>query len=362
MATDLAAGAVDVLAPRRGGPGCGQRSPGPGWRLPPVWSVAAVLVLASMAVTSGRAGPAPQAVPNTFRSETDLVIVHVVVRDRDGTIVQGLPPSSFRLFDEGRPQGPDLFVSPDAPVTIGLVVDGSGSMSAERVPLTYAVSLFAGGGHESDEIFGLVVGDEVRSALPTTAPFTHDVALLRAALFDQLQPRGRTALWDGIAEGLRYVRRGAHARRALVVLSDGADNASSTTFAELMAQAARLNVPIYSVALIDRAGLDANPGALGRLARASGGAAYAPRTPREIWSALREAASDIRAAYTLGFPPEPGAHDGAFHRLRVEVSSADGRKLRSRARAGYVAGTVSSASSENRDRLEHGRPSDVVRR
>jgi VWFA-related protein len=131
------------------------------------------------------------------------------------------------------------------------------------------------------------------------------------------------------------------------VVSDGGDNASRTTFDEVMTRTQASNVVIYTVALIDPATDDGNPRLLERLARASGGDAFVPRTADEIGEVLRHIARDIRHAYTLGYVPAEGAEDGAFRRIELEVRAPDRRRLTVRTRAGYLAATPTEARSRS---------------
>jgi Ca-activated chloride channel homolog len=280
----------------------------------------------------GQAEQAP-----SFRSESELVVLHITVRDQRGEYVNGLPPDAFRLFDNSRPQEIAFFTYQEDPVTIGLVIDASGSMQASRARLAFAASQFAHDGRPDDEIFALIVGDETRAALPAHAPFTSSPAILQDALARSFRPGGRTALHDAIADGLDYLERGSHARRALVIVSDGIDNASETTFDDVMMRTQASNAAVYAIVLADPVQLRRDPGRLKKLARASGGDAYFPKDHADTYRAMEQVAREIRNAYAVGFVPA-GPHDGRYHRLRVSVAPPDGATLDVRARAGYLAG------------------------
>ncbi|MGE3518392.1 MAG: VWA domain-containing protein [Vicinamibacterales bacterium] len=290
-----------------------------------------------------RAAPAQQtsvtqAVPS-FRSESELVVLHVAVRDKRGHHVTGLPPQAFHIFEDGRAQPVRVFTQQADPVTIGLILDVSGSMAASRNRLLYAASQFARGGSPEDEVFALLVGDSARAVLPEDAPFTSDATALHDAISRNLRSGGRTALYDAIDAGLEYLSRGTHARRALVILSDGLDNASDTTFDDVLRRTQSSNAAIYAIGLLDPIHLERHPRELRRLARASGGDVYFPDDHAETYEAMEAVARDIRNSYAIGFVPAQTAHDGRFHRLRVTVSSPDGARLDIRAREGYTAGT-----------------------
>lgn len=288
------------------------------------------------AAQSTAAGAAAPAVP-AFSSRTDLVVMHAVVRDRHGTPREGLPQSAFRLFEDGRAREVSLFAHQEEPVTVGVVLDASGSMLGNRARLAYATGRFAAHGHADDEVFALTVGDRVRSVLPPEQPFTSDAAVLQQALMRKLGSRGRTALWDGVAEGLRHLARGSHTRRALVVLTDGHDNHSRTTFDEVLLQTQASNAAVYVIGLVDRLEFDRRPKTLRKLAESSGGAAFFPESHNDAERALEDIAREIRSAYTLGFAPGSG-RDGVYHHLQVQVTDPDGHRLDVRTRAGYLAG------------------------
>jgi Ca-activated chloride channel family protein len=145
-------------------------------------------------------------------------------------------------------------------------------------------------------------------------------------------------LFDAIASGLEYLRGGRHERRVLVVVSDGGDNASHTTFDEVVTKTQASNVVIYTVALVDPVDRDANPRLLKRLAQVSGGEAFEPKGANEINEVLQHIARDIRHTYTLGYVSTNGVRDGAFRQIRLGVQRPDRRRLVVRTRGGYLAG------------------------
>ena len=274
----------------------------------------------------------------TFRSPADLVVVHATVRDRDGHHVSGLPQQAFRVLENGRPRPISVFGGQHEPVTIGLVLDVSGSMEPMRERLAYAASAFASAGRTDDEIFAIVVGDRPMLVLPEDTPFTGDPHRLRTAIVQAHRPGGMTALYDAVSLGLDHLARGSHARRALVVISDGIDNASRIRFDDALRRSLASNAAIYAVGLVDPIALTRDPGHLRKLARATGGEAYFPATNIAAFTSLKQIADDIHQSYALGFTPMAAPVAGEEHRLEVNVRDADGTKLKVRAREGYVAG------------------------
>ena len=270
-----------------------------------------------------------------FHSMSELVVLHVLVKDAAGAYVGGLPASAFRVYEDKREQAVRFFAPEDAPVTVGLLLDSSGSMRSVRDRVIAAATAFVNAGNPGDEVFALAFDDDVRPLLPPSSPFTSDAAVLGRALVDNFRPAGRTALNDAVERGLAYVRQGTRERQALVVLSDGGDNASHAGFAAALRTAQASNTAIYAVALVDPLDAESDPGRLAKLAATSGGAFFAPRDVAGVELALQQIASDIRHSYTIGYEPPALGRPAGFHHLRVDVRAPDGRRLVTRTREGY---------------------------
>lgn len=273
-----------------------------------------------------------------FSAGVELVVLHVTVTDTRGAYVGGLARDTFSVLEDGRPQTIRLFTDQDAPVTVGLLIDSSASMQAIRERVISAATAFAEASNRQDEMFALAFNEEVRGVLPQSAPFTSDIGVLREALNRNITARGRTGLYDAISEGLEYLGLGRHERKVLVLVSDGADNASRTTLSEVLVKTQASNARIYTVALADPVERDANPKRLKQIALASGGEAFSPESAGQVAEVLRHIAVDIRNAYTIGYVPTRSARDGAFRRVRVVVESPGRRPVVIRTRGGYVAG------------------------
>jgi VWFA-related protein len=272
-----------------------------------------------------------------FASRSELVTVSVTVKDADGGYVGGLPASAFQIREDGRPQAIRFFVNEDVPVTVGLLVDASGSMRANRRLVVTAASAFAAASHPDDELFALTFSDDVLTVLPESSPFTSDRSLFLRALSHQIVARGRTALYDAVAAGLEYAARGTYDRKVLVVISDGGDNASVATHSEVARKAQASAAVIYGVALADGSSRDAEPKRLRQLARQSGGEAFSPKRAVQVEEALRQVARDIRNAYTVAYvPADVNAREGSFRKISVSVKAPDGRRLIVRTRSGYL--------------------------
>jgi Ca-activated chloride channel family protein len=290
-----------------------------------------LILSVSGSITSGQDRP-------LFSTESDLVVLHVTVKDKKGAYVSGLTKDAFVVFEDGRRQTIRLFVAEDSPVTVGLLIDSSGSMQPNRERVIAAATAFAESSNPEDELFALAFDETVHAAFPPDAPFTTSAAALRDAVTRLIQPHGRTALFDAIAAGLEYVSRGRYERKVLVVVSDGGDNASRTAFDQVLAKTEATNVVIHTVALIDPLESDADPKVLKRIAQASGGEFFAPRDNGEIMAVLQQIAGDIRHAYTIGYVSDNEARDGSFRKIRVVAQTGDRRALVVRTRDGYLAG------------------------
>jgi Ca-activated chloride channel family protein len=148
-------------------------------------------------------------------------------------------------------------------------------------------------------------------------------------------PEGRTALYDALNAALIRAEQGLHARKALIVMSDGGDNASHATRDAVLTRARQSNVTIFTIGLFDDDDPDRNPGVLNSLARSTGGERFLPRTPSVLLQTCERIARELRSGYTIGYVPPD--RDGVFHRVRVEVAPADRGKLNVRTRPGYFA-------------------------
>ncbi|HUK34344.1 MAG TPA: VWA domain-containing protein, partial [Vicinamibacterales bacterium] len=220
--------------------------------------------------------------------------------------------------------------------TIGLIIDNSSSMAPMREQVIAASTAFVKSSNPKDEVFALVFDDDVRPVLDRAKPFTSDAGVLRQALTNVFAPAGRTSLYDAIESGLRYVVKGSHDRQALVVLSDGGDNASHATFGSVLVSIQESNAIVYTVALVNPLDPDADPGKLAQLAQTSGGAAFDPHDVGGVERAFQQISRDIRHSYTIGYE-RPASSRPGFHRIQVDVHGPSGRKLVTRAREGYHA-------------------------
>jgi len=282
--------------------------------------------------------------PPVFKAQSELVVLHVMVKDRKGSYVGGLTADAFQVLEEDRPQRIAFFTPEDAPVTVGLIIDSSGSMGPVRDRVITASAAFIQSSNPKDEAFAVVFNDDIRSVPEPPAHFVSDANALRTLLAGAFVPAGRTRLYDAIADGLSYVSTGTRDRRVLVVLSDGGDNASQSTHADALMMTQASNVVVYTVALVDPLAEEANPKRLKQLADASGGAAFSPRDIGDVDKAFQQIARDIRSSYTIGYEPANTRLRPGLRRIRVDVHAPDGRRLVTRTRTAYLAGQSGEAN------------------
>ena len=276
----------------------------------------------------------------TFKAESNLVVLHVSVRDGAGRYITGLSRDAFTVIDDGKPQTLEMFSGDEVPASVGFLIDNSNSMRTNRENVIAAAVEFARHSHPQDEIFVLTFNEQVRRAFGPVTIADMNTGDFGAAMSRSIVARGMTAIYDGILDGLKRVSDGVHTRQVLIVVSDGDDNASAATLEQVVKQVHESDAVIYTVALTDPLTRDGNPRLMRRLARASGGESYHPDRVEEIGDAFDRIAADIRSGYTLAYAPTSSARtaaDAAARRrtVRVYVRSQDGRALRVRTRDGY---------------------------
>jgi Ca-activated chloride channel family protein len=281
------------------------------------------------------------AVQNTqdvFRSESDLVVLHVNVFNGRSDAVPELPQSAFRVFEDEQPQEITFFSGADVPVAVGLILDNSSSMIARQGMLIAGGAAFARSSHENDELFTIHFNEHIQFGLPGGTLFTDRGTLLQAAL-SRYRPGGRTALYDAVIAGLNRLESASNQKRVLVVLSDGEDNASANSEDAMLERARASNTMVYTVSNANRYGDlgGGDAGLLRRLARVTGGMAYFPDSDREVVEDLDRIAGNIRRGYLIGYVPSNAAHDGTYRRVKVLVRAPGKRDLRVQSRDGYRA-------------------------
>lgn len=275
--------------------------------------------------------------------QSEMVDLSVSVTDHKGHFVSGLAKRSFRVYEDSHLQQITFFAPGDVPVTVGILVDHSGSMAPRLGQIVAAAAAFVDSSNPHDEIFVDNFNGTVHKGLPPDVEFSADSKLLALAVASQ-QARGETALYDAIAEGLHALRDGHGRRQALLIITDGGDNASAYTLSEVIAMVGRSKAAMYFVGISDSYDEDRNPRVLKKLAKLTGGHAYFPDSVEDVTSICRQIARDIREQYTIGYIPTGAANNGAFRKILVTVSAPGRGKLTVHARTGYFAEAVAAAS------------------
>ncbi len=283
----------------------------------------------------------------TFRTGVDMVVVNAVVRDHKGRIVPNLTRSDFELFDSGRPQKIKDFRAGQAPITVALLFDTSGSMNlaSNASAAKTAADQFLSWLHRGRDQVAVFSFD---STLRELQGFTRDQERVRSSFARVEEPFGMTSLRDSIAETARRVAACGGSHRAVVVFTDGVDNKSRLTPAEVSGIASSIDVPVYVVAVVsplDHVGQStavvdgkASPaGELMDLARRTGGDAFMSSSPAQSAQAVRRIVDELRVQYLIAF--EPGSTPG-WHPLEIRLRD---RRFSVRARSGYFAGQSSGS-------------------
>jgi Ca-activated chloride channel family protein len=301
------------------------------------WSAIALTLLATSLLPAPPRPPRQGPAPATFRAEARVVVVQVAVHGRHGESVTGLDRRAFSVFENGRPQPIALFLRDAVPVSLGVVLDNSGSMQARRAQVEAAALAFARAAHPGDELFVVNFADKARLDVAMTG----DRRALEAGMA-RTDAIGGTALRDAVDLAITYLDAHATcARKALLVISDGNDNASVVTPERIREQAERTGIAIYAIGLPHDDPAKARRGHhdLDELTEGTGGLAAHLAHLEEIEATAQRLAQEIRTQYTLAYTPVNQALDGSYRRIRVTVQGPDRERLSVRARTGYYATT-----------------------
>jgi VWFA-related protein len=270
----------------------------------------------------------------TLKLNSDMVILSATVLDRHNALVSGLDKSDFQIYEDGAPQQIQHFSHEDIPVTAGILVDNSGSMGPKRDDVIAAAMAFARSSNPQDQMFVVNFNEHVSFGLPPEMPFTDRKDQLQLAL-SKIQAIGETALYDGIAAALDHLKQGSRDKKVLILVSDGGDNASKHTLAQVIAMAKQSTAIIYAIGIFDEQDGDQNPDVLRRFAKETGGEAFFPASSSQIASICEGIARDIRNQYTLTYVPAIASQDGRYRAIDVKASAPGRGRLTVRTRSGY---------------------------
>ena len=280
-----------------------------------------------LALGLARQGPTPP-----FRTNARLVVVHATVRNSHGDVVTTLQRNAFTVYEDGKRQSITLFEKDDAPVSLGMLLDNSGSMRLIRSNVEAAALAFVHASNPQDEMFVVHFNDKARVSVPMTS----DVQLVEDGI-RSADAIGGTALRDAVDLAQQYLA--AHAardRKVLVVFSDGLDNASVVTRDDVVRQAERQETVLFGIGLFGDAAKDkSGRHELDELAHQTGGRTYYPQGGDGIQSAAVEIARQIRNQYTIAYEPTNQVLDGSYRTIRVNAAGSE--RLFVQTRAGYIA-------------------------
>ncbi|HEX4771303.1 MAG TPA: VWA domain-containing protein [Bryobacteraceae bacterium] len=275
-----------------------------------------------------------------IRAEKTLVLINVTVTDPLNRFVTGLEREHFRLFEDKIEQEISQFSSEDAPISIGLVFDTSGSMGPKLAKSRQAASEFFKTSNPADEFFLVQFNDRPE----LTVPFTSDTDKIQSTL-TFTQSHGRTALLDSVYLAMHEMKKAHNPRKALLVISDGGDNSSRYTETEIKSAVREADVQIFAIGIYE--GLSARsrtpeeaagPSLLNELAEQTGGRAYAVENVAELPDIAAKIGIELRNEYILGYTPKNRERDGKYRRVQVKLVQPRGLPpLKAYFRLGYYA-------------------------
>jgi Ca-activated chloride channel family protein len=272
-------------------------------------------------------------------TNTDLITFTVTVTDIYGRFVSGLGKSAFTIWDDKQPQEITYFSDDDSPVSVGILFDVSGSMSGDKVRRARdALAHFIQTSHDRDEYF--LIGFNSRAQLLMDRTRDGNAVLDKLTF---VQTKNNTALYDACYLGVERVQRGAHPKRALLLISDGQDNNSRYTFNELRRVLKESDVVLYGVGILGGSDVGSSLGMEGQgimdeLAGVSGGKAFYPRSAAEMDDIFEQIALELRHQYSIGYRPPNFVNDGKWHKIKIKVAPPRGLpRLFVRSKEGYYA-------------------------
>jgi Ca-activated chloride channel family protein len=288
-----------------------------------------------------RANPVVEPALNTYtkpiRKNVDLVLVPVTITDGGNRLVLGLQKDNFQVLEGKKPQAIQHFSSEDAPVSIGILLDTSGSMATKMDRAREAVAKFCDSANPEDEFFMVTFSNEPR----LVADFTPRVEELESKLVGA-QVEGETSLLDAIYMGITRMQEAKYSRKALLIISDGGDNHSRYTEAEVKSSIKEADVAIYTVGVYDRyfrtQEEQRGPELLSDVAALTGGQAFTLDNPNDLPAVVSRVGLALRNQYVLAYHPENTPHDGKWHKIKIKLRiSTKLAFLHVHAKAGYYA-------------------------
>jgi VWFA-related protein len=271
---------------------------------------------------------------------TTLVLVPVTVTDASHRFVLGLDKDNFRILEDGVPQKVTNVSGEDAPLSVGLLVDTSGSMGAKLDISRRAVDEFLKTMNENDEAFVVEFSDKAKLAIG----FTNHTDEIENRMM-HLESQGLTAMLDGIYLGLEEMKKAKNPRKALVIISDGGDNNSRYTTKQIQDIVRQADVQIYSMGVFEplsymtRSSAElSGPHLLSQISEQTGGRAFAASNDAQLPAIARRIGIELRNQYVLAYTPSNHDHDGKYRKVDVKLNQPEGLSaLKARWRNGYYA-------------------------
>ncbi|MEQ1763224.1 MAG: VWA domain-containing protein [Pyrinomonadaceae bacterium] len=305
----------------------------------------AILCVFSIVAASGVAAQTPQPTetpdvdPKKISVKTDLITLTLTVTDLYGRYVSGLTKQAFTIQDDGKDQEITFFSDSDAPASVGILFDISGSMSGDKIAKARnALSKFINTSHPSDEYFLIAFNNRAQLLMDRTRD--GDAVLQKLTL---IKPKNNTALYDAVYLGLERVSRGTHQKKALLIISDGQDNASRYNFGEVKRLMKESDIVTYAVGILGGNDSSSQSGLMGQafldeLTSVTGGRAFYPSGDAEFDEIFERIAIELRHQYSIGYSPPNFSPDGKWHKVKVKVKPPRGiSRLTVRSREGYYA-------------------------
>jgi Ca-activated chloride channel family protein len=280
----------------------------------------------------------------TYRSQVNEVTLSATVLDARRHLVTNLAPTNFAVYEDNQPQTITSFKREDIPVSIGIVVDNSGSMRTKRAAVTKAVLNLIQASNPQDEVFVVNFNDDPY----LDQDFTNKIAPLHEAL-DRVDSRGGTALYDAVIASADHLAKGAKKeKKVLLVVTDGVDNESRESLESAIRKVQDDNGPtIYTIGILgDEPGIKRAKRALQSLSDQTGGVAFFPKDLMEVDEISQEVARDIRNQYTLTYKPTNPRSNGGYRKVKVEARAPGYKDLQVRTRDGYFADEKRTASKQ----------------
>ena len=283
---------------------------------------------------------------SSIKVQVNLVVLHTTVLDDRGRFADGLKQENFRILEDKVEQKLSVFKREDLPVSMGLVIDNSGSMRDKRPRVNEAAITLVENSNPQDEAFVVNFNDDFY--LDLDKDFTSSVPELKEAL-ERIDSRGSTALYDAIIGSIDHLKKASKDKRVLLVVTDGEDNTSRNSLEKTIREIQKTDTVIYTIGLLSqesKKNAKRAKKALEEISLASGGISYFPENVDDVHSICQQVAHDIRNQYTLAYYPTNSKRDGSFRAVQVEVIPPRGRgKLVARTRNGYYAPTAPAGST-----------------